>query len=342
MACISCNVEKLSNEYPPHNGSRECDHPSLICLRCLVDHVDKTGKCPHPDCSLVIAKQSPTMQLFKAILSKQFKEYESAYTPLVDIGGGNQYVNVTGLTGESVSIQFTPQMTVDQLKSLIQQKLKHERGKQKLLYEGKEMNVMGPNGGYTTLSDHGIKPNSTICLVICLFSIPDNFDDVVFDLYWGYPYQKTDFLDASCLIFNGTALQKVVDYNHRNATAIRHSGDVMDNVHRIGHHTINVSLKNIPSNITHLFFTLSAWNSPNIAQYPNPSLKFYDATKPGKDLCKTTFHHARNSQAVVMCSVSRNSHGRWEIFESGQLSAGNAKNYSSLVSTIQQLISRGV
>lgn len=204
------------------------------------------------------------------------------------------------------------------------------------------MQVTGLNGGYTTLSDHGVKPNSTICLVICLFSIPDNFDDVVFDLYWGYPYQKTDFLDASCLIFNGTTLQKVVDYNHRHATAIRHSGDVMDNVHRIGHHTINVSLKNIPSNVTHLFFTLSAWNSPNIAQYPNPSLKFYDATKPGKDLCKTTFHHARNSQAVVMCSVSRNSQGRWEIFESGQLSAGNAKNYSSLVSTIQQLISRGV
>lgn len=81
------------------------------------------------------------MQLFKAILSKQFKEYESAYTPLVDIGGDNQYVNVTGLTGESVSIQFTPHMTVDHLKSLIQQKLKHERGKQKLLYQGKEMNV---------------------------------------------------------------------------------------------------------------------------------------------------------------------------------------------------------
>lgn len=110
-------------------------------MQCLVDHVDKTGKCPHPDCSLTIAKQSPTIQLFKAILSKQFKEYESAYTPLVDIGGSNQYVNVTGLTGESASIQFTPNMTVDQLKSLIQQKLKHERGKQKLLYEGKEMNV---------------------------------------------------------------------------------------------------------------------------------------------------------------------------------------------------------
>lgn len=204
------------------------------------------------------------------------------------------------------------------------------------------MQVTGPNGGYKTLTDHGVKPNSTICLVICLFSIPENFDDVVFDLYWGYPYHKRDYLDASCLIFNRTAFQKVVDYGRNTATAIRHSGDIMDDAHRTGHHTISVSLKNIPSNVTHLFFTLSAWNSPNIAQYPNPSLKFYDATKPGKDLCKTTFHHARNSQAVVMCSVSRNSQGRWEIFESGQLSAGNAKNYSSLVSTIQQLISRGV
>jgi hypothetical protein len=32
-------------------------------------------------------------------------------------------------------------MTVDQLKTQIQQKLKHQKGKQKLLYEGKEMSV---------------------------------------------------------------------------------------------------------------------------------------------------------------------------------------------------------
>lgn len=204
------------------------------------------------------------------------------------------------------------------------------------------MQVNRQDGGYATLSDYGVKPNTTICLVICLFTIPENFDDVVFDLHWGYPNHGTDYLDASCLIFNKNMLSSLVDFNRTSSIAIHHSGDVMDNRRRIGHHTIKVSLKKIPSNITHLFFTLSAWNSPNIAQYPNPSLKFYDASKPGTDLCKTTFNHARNSRAVVMCSVSRNTSGNWEIFESGQLSAGNAKNYQPLINTIQKLITTGI
>ena len=204
------------------------------------------------------------------------------------------------------------------------------------------LQVIRSDGKYATLSDYGVKPNATICLVICLFTIPENFDDVVFDLHWGYPYHGADYLDASCLIFNKNVFSSVIDYNRRSSIAIRHSGDVMDNRRRIGHHTINVSLKKIPSNVTHLFFTLSAWNSPNIAQYPNPSLKFYDASKPGTDLCKTTFNHARNSRAVVMCSVSRNASGNWEIFESGQLSAGNAKHYQPLISTIQKLITTGI
>ncbi|CAC5397566.1 unnamed protein product [Mytilus coruscus] len=228
-----CQIEKLRNEYPPHNVSKDCDHPSLICLR-----------------------------------------------------------------------------------------------------------IYKPNDGMATLSEYDVKPNSTICVVICLYNIPEHFDDVVFDLHWGYPYSTTNYLDVSCLLFQGASYQSVIDWSKGYSVAVRHSGDVMDNRRRIGHHTIKVSLQKILSN-THLFFTLSAWSSPNIAQYPNPSLKFYDASKPGKDLCKTTFHHARNSQAVIMCSVSRNTQGHSEIFESGQLSAGNAKNYNRLIHTIQQLISRG-
>jgi stress response protein SCP2 len=115
----------------------------------------------------------------------------------------------------------------------------------------------------------------------------------------------------------------------------------MDNRRRIGHHTIHVHLKQIPSYVTHLFFTLSAWDSPNISKYPNPSLKFYEASNINKDLCKTTFTHARNSEAVVMCSVSRGNHGRWAVYESGKLSAGNANHYGPIKRTIRNLIFSG-
>ena len=193
-----------------------------------------------------------------------------------------------------------------------------------------------------TLNEYNIQPNDTVHLVVLLYAIPDTFDHVIFDLFWGYPNKRRDYLDASCLLFDGQQHYNTIDYCHglMHNESVTHSGDVMNDVQRIGHHTIHVYLKQLPSNVTHLFFTLSAWNSPTIARYPNPSLKFFEASDQNKDLCKTTFTHARNSQAVVMCSLSRSSAG-WQIFESGKLSAGNARNYDPLKTTIRGLISEG-
>lgn len=203
------------------------------------------------------------------------------------------------------------------------------------------LQIFNSNGQPSTLSENNIPPYATLYLVVLLYAIPEAFDHVIFDLYWGYPFSGRDYLDASCLLYQGTHFLNLADYNNRYIDGISHSGDVMDNRKCIGHHTIHVYFKRIPSNVTHLFFTLSAWSCPNIARYPNPSLKFYEADNKEKDLCKTTFTHAGNSQAVVMCSVSKNSQGRWEIYESGKLSAGNASNYAPLKSTISKLIKTG-
>jgi len=174
--------------------------------------------------------------------------------------------------------------------------------------------------------------------MVLLYAIPSHFNHVIFDLFWGYPSHGCDYLDASCLAFNGKTYNNVVDYRNRafSGNSIWHSGDVMDSLKRIGHHTIEVRLKDLPASVTRLFFTLSAWNSPTIAHYPNPSLKFFEASNKSKDLCSTTFTHARHSQAVIMCYVARTG-AQWKIYNCGKLSAGNAKNYKPLISTIQSL-----
>ena len=195
------------------------------------------------------------------------------------------------------------------------------------------------DGSIRRLSDYNIKPFHTIHLMVLLYAIPSHFNHVIFDLFWGYPVHGRDYLDASCLVFKGKAYTNTVDYSHCSFSnnSIWHSGDIMDDVNRKGHHTIEVRLKELPSLVTHLFFTLSAWSSPTIAHYPKPSLKFFEASNKTKDLCSTTFTHAHHSQAVVMCCMTR-SGGQWKIFSCGTLSAGNAKNYKPLVSTIQGLI----
>ncbi|CAG2213499.1 unnamed protein product [Mytilus edulis] len=92
-----------------------------------------------PGCLQTIDHNSKTMVLFKKLLSHMFTEYETSYSPVVDIGGKETYVNVTGLTGESTRIRYTPFMTVDDLKNHIYHELGIKISQQTLLYEDKEI-----------------------------------------------------------------------------------------------------------------------------------------------------------------------------------------------------------
>ena len=193
-----------------------------------------------------------------------------------------------------------------------------------------------------TLGHYEVLPKTTIHVRRLLYSAPKDLDKVVFDLYWGYPKRGPDFLDASVLIFEGIKFVAVLDWCHLTVPpAMRHSGDLMNSFTRTGHHLINIDLHKIPSSITHLFFTLSAWNSPTVSMYPNPSLRFYKESDPGKMLCEDTIKKLNYSQAIVMAWMSRQG-GNWCVFSAGKASAGNANNYSCLVATIQGIISNGM
>lgn len=184
---------------------------------------------------------------------------------------------------------------------------------------------------------------TTLNLIVLLYAIPDSFDHVIFDLFWGYPTRGRDYLDASVLIYSGNQLQETADYcrTWRFSGAVYHSGDVMDDAKRLGHHTINVKLKSLPPNIDKLLFTLSAWNSPNISKYKNPSLRFFDAKEPTKQLCSDQMQNAAYSQAIIMCSLSKID-GMWNVFSLRTPSAGNAKNYTPLQQTISGIILQGL
>ena len=170
-----------------------------------------------------------------------------------------------------------------------------------------------------------------------LYEIPDSLDHVKFDLYWGYPRKGRDYLDASVLSYSGSYFYNKADYRGSGISGVFHSGDVMDDNQRLGHHTIDVKLKSLPASVDKLFFTLSAWNSPNISKYKNPSLRFFDAKEPNKQLCSDQMDHAAYSQAIIMCSLSK-INGQWTVCSLRTLSAGNAKNYYPLQQTISGII----
>ena len=108
---------------------------------------------------------------------------------------------------------------------------------------------------------------------------------------------------------------------------------------KFGLQTIEVRLKSVPSDISHLYFTLSSWRAPNLSAFSNPSLRFYEKNEPDSNLCSTTFSHALNSQAVIMCSVVR-SGSQWLIYECDNRGCvdGNSKRYNPIRERIVKLI----
>lgn len=193
-----------------------------------------------------------------------------------------------------------------------------------------------------TLQDYGVQPFSTVHLIVVLYEISDqSLDHTIFDLFWGYPSSGCDYLDASVLIYSGAYFQGLVDYSHLDFTGVSHSGDVMDDSKCLGHHTINVKLKSLPATVDKLFFTLSAWDSPNISKYKHPSLRFFDAKEPNKQLCSDQMQNAAHSQAIIMCSLSK-INGAWKVFSLRTPSAGNAEDYSPLQQKIAGIISQGL
>ncbi|XP_041364537.1 uncharacterized protein LOC121379920 [Gigantopelta aegis] len=160
---------------------------------------------------------------------------------------------------------------------------------------------------------------------------------------WCEPIRIKGYLDASCLVYKGKQFLEVYDFHpeHQAETTvckgiITHTGDKMDDLNKVGHHTIKVSLQQLPPHVTHLFFTLSGWSCNSIKEFPDLSLKFYDARAPDDNLCETKLTDSVRKRAVIMCCVSRSGKG-WRILECGKTSEGYADDYEPIKETIRKL-----
>jgi stress response protein SCP2 len=188
------------------------------------------------------------------------------------------------------------------------------------------------------LGDYNISVGSNLKLIITLLVIHENdCKNLVFDLFWDFAIGP-DYLDATCFYFNRNKqlVLPVLDYRNRSVVGASHSGDVMDKTKRLGHHTIEVTMADVPREVNVLVFALSAWTSPSVSSYPNPRLSIHDRSKPTVQLGEGYAPPTTNqSQAMVMCSFKRTSPTTWAAVAIGHPCSGNARNYSPLVSAIQ-------
>lgn len=188
------------------------------------------------------------------------------------------------------------------------------------------------------LKDYDIKPNSTIYLLVILYAIPEDYDQLFFYLAHGYPENRKDFLDASVLLYSGSECKDVIDWKNRESKscwAAKHCGDRTDNIEQMGYHTIQVSVKEIPEKINLLVFTLSAWSCKSISAYPNIRFKLVDKRCPDKTLCDDTIDDVVSSKAIIMCYLF-NQDGKWNIISVKRPSDGCAMDYDAMKKNISE------
>ncbi|XP_053401083.1 uncharacterized protein LOC123549659 isoform X1 [Mercenaria mercenaria] len=347
LRCFMCKKPKPPIEFPKTPISDSCNHYPGHCLRCVVEYVKRTGQCPHEECDVVVEPDCEMVNFFESKLDRMFVDYSKVLEENRKLmtGYGGPVFSVSAMNGDTAWVPYNPRMTVADLKREVEIQLGIKESQQKILYKERGLKTIKGPGQPFTLSDYGITETSSLSLIVPLYCIPENLDHVVFDLSWEFPKINPDFLDASCLAFEKHEFIQVIDWNHSTNDyylkgAIQHSAkNVKTAGGRIGHQSIQVYLKRLPSNITHLYFTLSSWKAPNLSASTNPSLQFYEASDPGTNLCSTTISHALSSQAVVMCSVVR-AGTQWQIFEcdvSGCVD-GNTKKYNPIQERIGHLI----
>ncbi|KAL3869273.1 hypothetical protein ACJMK2_041976 [Sinanodonta woodiana] len=344
LICDKCKVGKLSEEFPPDSLTEECDHPSTICLRCVVAYATEKGCCPYDGCGKEIHPTNMNLKWFKAILDEMFLDYNEvvAENQKKAFSSDKDMLCVSTMNGDTMWIEYKEEMTIQSLKEKVKQHFSVEEKQQRLLFNGLRL-----KGKDARLRDLLVTKNSTVYLLIPLYCVPEDLNHVVFDLSWDFPESNPDFLDASCFAFKNTEFVQLIDWNHSSEeyylkNSIKHSEEnFKSSGGKKGHQKINVYLKQVPKDITHIYFTLSSWKSPNLSAFSNPSLQFYEASEPDSDLCETTFVHGLNSQAVIMCYLAR--HGnQWEIHECQESEAlvnGNARNYEPIRARISKCIS---
>ena len=116
-----------------------------LCFKCTIKYAKEKSRCPYEGCPTKVGSSSEKIQLFQAILDSMFKEYsvdhDDISSPNASSGQTGGRLTIRLLTGESIDVPYNASMEILELKHRIMQQLKHDIGKQKLLYKEKEMTV---------------------------------------------------------------------------------------------------------------------------------------------------------------------------------------------------------
>eukprot|EP00928_Gymnodinium_smaydae_P003799 TRINITY_DN11340_c1_g1_i7.p1 TRINITY_DN11340_c1_g1~~TRINITY_DN11340_c1_g1_i7.p1 ORF type:complete len:1213 (+),score=151.87 TRINITY_DN11340_c1_g1_i7:176-3814(+) len=191
---------------------------------------------------------------------------------------------------------------------------------------------------------------------------------------WDFPAVKdakpnliryVDHLDVACLLFEGRALQEIVDYSGPHGVRIVHDGILdysgmwvgrtgvgdatngavryikteMDAISREGTATIDVDLEQLPSTTSDIYFVVSCPADHTMAEYCPLRVSLHDGEDASHSI--TCSNHnaqadAKAATAVVMCRVCRTRSGSsWRFEPTRSACSGDKHDYRAMIATLR-------
>jgi len=346
MQCKNCTTRKLSSEFPSDwHISKDCNHNSSWCTRCLITAFDITKVCPechsNVDARTIIVLKSQLM----AITQKE----QFTHKQIVTTGASNSEqpfdVIVTMLDGESATFNVKKGTTISLLQGYIYERFNIPESFQQLVFLGLEIqaNISGRN---TTLGEYNINEGSVVQVMKLLLACDNQSSLKIIDfvLEWGWPRKGSRaFLDGICFVFKGKTLYNCVDYKNRFAVnGIAHSGNLMNNRLKIGRHIITVNLQELDARITHLVFVMCSFNVKSMANFISPAVKLYDTAHPDHQISEYSIVSAGDCKSIIMCCLSRTLQKGWRVYQLGLRSTGNVFKTKPILTKIQGLFNKRV
>ncbi|CAG8656743.1 11252_t:CDS:2 [Dentiscutata erythropus] len=340
MKCEQCQIIKPLKEFPESSISSKCRHVMSWCFECIVSYLRGTQRrCPI--CKIDLTEQEVNdcflfwdNSIFKIDI-ESFSQARAELSGPNDAESGVFYIVL--LNGEKITLKSSEITTVKALKYALRDATKIEVTKQRLIHNDVELNDFQDDSTNSTLESYGIHANSHIQLIV-LNSLA--LSCLAVDLFWEFPHSGQEFLDCTCLIYNGDELWKKYDNlstYYPSISYIKHSGDIIDVANARGHQKITIKLDELPNCISQLYFVLSSCKS-TIDQFRNLSLKLCDEANSDRQLWNYSVGQATKSQAVIMCLINRSNNGMWKLIEVGEMSTGNTKNKDPIEKNIRRLM----
>jgi len=256
----------------------------------------------------------------------------------------NIKINCACITGEAFTVDAKFSDTIAMLKEKIAAKIpivganKKVTGKQLILFHNNEQLALDGHEIQTVASCNITSTNNHIQYAISLLELNPHskIKEIDFRMQWS---NTSDHLDGNCFTYNhkGDYVEKISYewiWSQPGLTgqdAIVHGGDTR------GRQSIKIDLRKVEKHVKHLVFTLSAYNAPSISHFENPGFQMYDVSNPNQSLCSYAVKNV-NEKAIILCSLTRDKYGTWNVIQIGKESKGNMHSEWELSKTIEACI----